>query len=166
MVQRNSKQINKKRKKDGKQAIASPSVQIDRFKGRSIIMPFTLLLLILFYILLFQPWSSSFKENQSMFWLTVGCYVVLALFYALRRPYLSVTKERLETRRFSGYKILKPSDIRKIVQQPGYIIIEPVKGSNWVFSKVMNRFPIDQMGARLKEFATANHIEWELKTSK
>ncbi|MCC3373193.1 hypothetical protein [Cohnella sp. REN36] len=164
MVERNSKQVNKRRKKEGKQSLSAPTAQIDRFKGRSFVMPALLLLLILFYIILFQPWSSKFNQDPTMFWLTVGCYVLLAFFYALRRPFLAVSKDRLETRRFAGYKTLKPLEIRKIVQQPGYIIIETVKGGNWVFSRLMNRFPIEKMGERLHEFATANKIDWEVKT--
>lgn len=162
-VQRNTKQINKRRKKDGKKNISSPTAHIDRFQGRSLIMPFTLLLLILFYIVMFQPWSADFSQSVGVFWTTVGCYVVLALFYFLRRPYLAVTKDKLETRRFAGYKTLKPLEIRKIVQMPGYIVIETVKGGNWVFSKLMNRYPLADMSVRLKEFAAQNQIEWETR---
>ncbi|MDI4645626.1 hypothetical protein [Cohnella hashimotonis] len=162
-VQRNTKEINKRRKKEGKQSLSAPAAQIDRFKGRSLIMPFTLVLLIVFYILLFKPWSASFEQSAGMFWATVGCYVLLAVFYFLRRPYLAVSKDRLETRRFAGYKTLKPLEVRKIVQMPGYIVIEPVKGGNWVFSKLMNRYPLDAMSVRLKEFAGQHQVEWETR---
>lgn len=128
------------------------------------IMPFTLVLLIIFYILMFKPWAADFNQSVGIFWSTVGCYVLLALFYFLRRPYLAVTKDKLETRKFAGYKTLKGMEIRKIVQMPGYIVIETVKGGNWVFSKLMNRYPIDEMAVRLKEFASQHQIEWETRT--
>jgi hypothetical protein len=164
MVERNSKQLNKKRKKEGKSAIASPAVQVDRYRGRSYIVPVLLLLLILLFVFISEPWSEDFQQSAGVFWTTIGCYALLATFYYLRRPYLTVGKDYLETRRFTGYKRLKPAEIRKLVQQPGYIIVESVKGGNWVFSRVMNRYPIEEMGQRLQAFAAAHHIEWEHKT--
>ncbi|RUS46819.1 hypothetical protein [Cohnella sp. AR92] len=162
-VERNSKNINARRKKDGKDRISAPAQQVDRFKGRSYVVPILLVLLMAFFIIVSQPWSSDFQQSQGLFWGTVGCYFLLAIFYYLRRPFLSIYKDSLETRRFSGYKRLKPTEIRKITVQPGYVTIETVKGTNWVFSKLMNLYPIQAMGERLHAFATANHIEWEKK---
>ncbi|MBB6638339.1 hypothetical protein [Cohnella thailandensis] len=164
MVEKNQKQINARRKKEGKGRISAPAQQVDRFKGRSYIVPILLILLMVFFVTVSQPWQEDFGQNQSLFWITVGCYFLLAIFYYLRRPYLSVSKDTLETRRFSGYKRLKPAEIRKIVVQPGYVTIETVKGTNWVFSRFMNLYPIEAMGERLEAFATVNHIEWEKKS--
>jgi hypothetical protein len=163
MVLKNSKQINKRRKKEGKKSISPNTPQVDRFQGRNYIVPILLLMLIALYITLAQPWSANFKQDQTLFWVTIGCYVVLALFYYMRRPYLSVTRDTLETRKFSGFKTLRPTEIRKITLQPGYIIVESVKGANWVFSRVMNRYPLDRMGERLKTFSELHHIDWEVK---
>lgn len=164
MVERNSKQLNKKRKKEGKQAISAPAQQVDRFQGRSYIVPTLLLLLVILFIIIYQPWSTANNESPGLMWVTVGCYALLALFYYMRKPYLSVAKDYLETRRFSGYRRLKPAEIRKIVLQPGYVVIETVKGGNWVFSRLMNRFPIERMGERLQAFAAVHHIEFERKS--
>jgi len=164
MVERNTKQLNKRRKKEGKSAISSPAGQVDRFKGRSYVIPALLVLLTLLFVFIYQPWTDAYEESAGTFWVTVGCYLLLAVFYYFRRPYLIVGKDYLETRRFSGYKRLKPAEIRKLVQQPGYVIVETVKGSNWVFSRLMNRFPIEAMGRRLEAFAATHHIEWEHKT--
>lgn len=164
MVERNSKQLNKKRKKEGKQAISAPAQQVDRFQGRSYIVPTLLLLLVILFIIIYQPWSTANNESPGLMWVTVGCYALLALFYYMRKPYLSVAKDYLETRRFSGYRRLKPAEIRKIVLQPGYVVIETVKGGNWVFSRLMNRFPIERMGERLQAFASVHHIEFEQKS--
>ncbi|MCD9021006.1 hypothetical protein [Cohnella silvisoli] len=163
MVLKNSKQINKRRKKDGKKSISPNAPQVDRFKGRNYIVPILLFMLILLYITLAQPWSNSFMQDPTMFWVTIGCYIVLGLFYYMRRPYLAVTRDTLETRKFSGYKTLRPTEIRKITMQPGYIIVESVKGANWVFSRLMNRYPLDLMSERLKSFSDLHHIEWEVK---
>ncbi|WP_027091498.1 hypothetical protein [Cohnella thermotolerans] len=164
MVERNSKQLNKRRKKEGKAAVPKPAQQVDRFQGRSYIVPTLLLLLVVFFVVISQPWSEDSQTTGSLFWVTIGCYVLLAVFYYFRKPYLAVGKDFVETRRFSGYKRLKPAEIRKIVQQPGYVVIETVKGGNWVFSRLMNRFPIERMGERLRAFAALHHIEWETKS--
>ncbi|RKP56929.1 hypothetical protein D7Z26_02775 [Cohnella endophytica] len=163
MVTKNSKQINKRRKKEGKKGFSPNAPQVDRFKGRNYVIPILLVMLIVLYVTLAQPWSDNFLQDKTMFWVTIGCYVVLAVFYYLRRPYLSVTRDTLETRKFTGYKTLRPTEIRKIVIQPGYVIVESVKGANWVFSRLMNRYPVSQMEARLKTFAELNHIDWEVK---
>jgi len=164
MVTKNTKQINKRRKKEGKKGISGNAPQIDRFRGRNFIVPSLLVLLIVFYLVLSQPWSDKFLQDPTLFWVTIGCYVMLALFYYMRRPYLAVSRDTLETRKFTGYKTLRPSEIRKIVVQPGYVLVESVKGTNWVFSKFMNRYPINQMGERLKAYAELNHVEFEIKT--
>ncbi|THF74593.1 hypothetical protein [Cohnella fermenti] len=164
MVEKNQKQINARRKKEGKGKIAAPAQQVERFKGRSYIVPILLVLLMVFFVTVSQPWSDDFGQNRSLFWVTVGCYFLLSIFYYLRRPFLSVSKDTLETRRFSGYKRLKPTEIRKITVQPGFVMIETVKGTNWVFSKLMNLYPIGTMGERLQAFATVNHVEFEKKS--
>ncbi len=163
MVLKNSKEINKRRKKEGKKGISPNAPQIDRFQGRNYIVPILLLMLILLYITLAQPWSDNFMQDTTLFWVTIGCYVVLALFYYMRRPYLAVSRDTLETRKFSGYKTLRPTEIRKITVQPGYIIVESVKGANWVFSRLMNRYPLDRMSERLKAYSDLHHVEWEVK---
>jgi hypothetical protein len=164
MVEKNSKQINKRRKKDGKNTINTANSQVDRFKGRNYVVPILLFLLILLYITMSRPWSDQFMQDPTMFWLTVGAYVLLGVFYYMRRPYLAVTRDTLETRRFTGFKTLRPSEIRKITVQPGYIIIESVKGANWVFSRVMNRYPLETMRQRLQTFAELHKIDFEVKT--
>jgi hypothetical protein len=163
MVEKNSKEINKRRRKEGKKGIGSKAPQIDRFQGRNYIVPILLLMLILVYVTLAQPWSDDFLQDPTLFWVTVGCYIVLGVFYYLRRPYLAVSRDTLETRKFTGYKTLRPTEIRKITIQPGYVIVESVKGANWVFSRLMNRYPIDKMEQRLKTFTDLHQIDWEVK---
>ncbi len=168
-VQRNTKALDKRRKKEGKPSIGSKMAQVDKFRGRNYIFPILLILLMVFYVITFTPWmtksaeSSEVTTDPTMYWVTLGCYLLLAFFYFMRRPYLSVTRDTLETRKFTGYKTLRPSEIRKIVLSPGYVVIESVKGSNWVFSRGINLYPIAQMSARLTEYANTNHVELEVK---
>lgn len=163
MVEKNSKEINKRRKKEGKKGISTKAPQIDRFQGRNYIVPILLLMLIIVYVTLAQPWSDNFLQDPTLFWVTVGCYIVLGIFYYFRRPYLAVSRDTLETRKFTGYKTLRPTEIRKITIQPGYVIVESVKGANWVFSRLMNRYPIDKMADRLKTFTDLHQIDYEVK---
>jgi hypothetical protein len=164
MVQRNAKKVNKQRKKNGKSSIASQVQQPDRYAGRNYVFPILLVLLMAFYVIIFSPWNNTaLQKDMTMFWVTLGCYGLLTVFYFLRRPYLAVTRDTLETRKFSGFKTLRPTEIRKIVLSPGYVVIESVKGANWVFSKLFNRYPVDRMGDRLKTFAELHHVELEVK---
>lgn len=169
-VQRNTKALDKRRKKEGKPSIGSKLAHVDKFKGRNYLFPSLLILLMVVYVITFTPWltqpspeSPDMATDPTMYWVTLGCYLLLAVFYFFRRPYLSVTKDTLETRKFTGYKTLRPSEIRKIVLSPGYVVIESVKGSNWVFSKGISLFPIAQMSERLTEYAKVNHVELEVK---
>lgn len=164
MVTKNTKKINKQRKKTGKPSLSSAvKPQIDRFVGRNYVVPTMLIMLIVFYVTIAQPWSETFAQDITMFWVTVGCYVLLALFYFFRRPYLAVSRDTLETRKFTGYKTLRPGDIRKFSITPGYILVESVKGSNWVFSRTMNLYPLDKMSERLKTYADLHNIAFETK---
>ena len=170
MVQRNSKRVDKRRKKEGKPPVGSKTQHLDKFRGRNYIFPILLVLLMVFYVVTFSPWMTKAAEAETgstmdptMYWVTLGCYLLLAFFYFMRRPYLSVTRDTLETRKFTGYKTLRPSEIRKIVLSPGYVVIESVKGSNWVFSRGLNLFPIAKMSERLTTYANINHVELEVK---
>lgn len=135
---------------------------LDTFKGRSYLMPAFLLLFILFYVIVTVN-SAAFKQADTMFWVTIACYVVLASLFMLRRPYLSVGSDFVRTRRFAGDRNVYVSNIKAINTQKGYIVIEQQKGGNWVFSRVMNRYPIEPMAARLKAFAEQHGIPFTEK---
>jgi hypothetical protein len=164
-IQKNQQQINKRRKKQGQtplQVGRSSSDPVDTFKGRSIIMPVFLLLFTTLYAIL-SAGSQYTKENSTMFWVTVGCYVLLAGIFVLRRPYLSVGKDYVKTRRFGGDRMLFRDNINSITVQKGYVIIGPKKGGNWVFSRLINRYPTEDMAERLRAFASSNQIPFEEK---
>ncbi|WP_219837526.1 hypothetical protein [Paenibacillus sp. R14(2021)] len=159
-VQKNQEQLNKQRKKQGKSplmAAKSGTDALDTYKGRSYVMPAFLLLFILFYVIVTIN-SSAFKQTDNMFWITVACYVVLAGLFLLRRPYLSVGKDFIRSRRFAGDRNIYVSNMKGITIQKGYIVVEQHKGGNWVFSRVINRYPTEQMAERMKAFATQHGI--------
>ncbi|WP_308634334.1 hypothetical protein [Paenibacillus silvisoli] len=164
-VQKNQAQVNKQRKKQGKAPLmaAKPNAEkLDTFKGRSYVMPIFLLLFILFYVVVTLS-SGTYKDTGTMFWVTVGCYVVLALLFMLRRPYLSVGGDFIRSRRFTGDRSIYVSNIKAISAQKGYIVVEQQKGGNWVFSRVINRFPTDQMAERLRAFSAQHGITFTEK---
>ena len=135
---------------------------LDTFKGRSYLMPAFLLLFILFYVFITVT-SPAFKQADTMFWLTVVCYVVLAVLFTLRRPFLSVGRDYVRSRRFTGDRNIYVSNIKSITAQKGYVVIAQHKGGNWVFSRMINRFPTEQMAVRLKAFAEQHEIPFTEK---
>ncbi|SEM83690.1 hypothetical protein [Paenibacillus sp. OV219] len=164
-VQKNQAQINKQRKKRGQKPLlsAASSVEtLDTFRGRSYLMPAFLLLFILFYVIVTVT-SENFKETGSMFWVTIGCYVVLALLFMFRRPYLAIGKDFIRSRRFTGDRSIYVNNIKAINVQKGYIVIEQHKGGNWVFSRLINRYPTEQITDRLRSFAGQHAIAFTEK---
>ncbi|MEI0737057.1 hypothetical protein VQ056_10905 [Paenibacillus sp. JTLBN-2024] len=80
MVQKNSAQLNKQRKKQGKPSLYSSnsSATADVFKGRNFVLPITLVALAVIYLLLGMT-SQQAAMNTSLNWIVVGLYVLLAI---------------------------------------------------------------------------------------
>ena len=164
-VRKSTEQLNKRRKKAGLAPVSSPAAVTDRFRGRNFILPAALLLFIGFYIYMMSiPADDPNRSNPfetPIFWLTVASYLALAALFWFRRPYLLVGRDFVGTRRFAGPKTLTAGSIKSItVIRPGYVIIEPKKGGNWVFSRLLNRYPIDEMADRLRRFAQENRVPY------
>ncbi|MFD0711658.1 hypothetical protein [Paenibacillus sp. GCM10027626] len=163
-VRKNQAQLNKQRKKRGEKplntGVSAPGADI--FKGRSIILPaFLVLFTALFAIM--STASGAEQTSGTLFWVTIVCYLLLAVMFILRRPYLAVGKDYVKTRRFSGDRMLMASNIKAIKVEPGNVVIEQVKGANWVFTRTINRYPIEQMTERLRAFAAANQVTFNEK---
>lgn len=157
MVSKNSKTVNKQRKKYGKEAIAEPGKDIGKtFKGRSWIFPAFLIAFGFVYLLFFR----GLYEKDSTSLLIAVMYILLGLFmYWVRRPVLQIGKTKLSSRRFSGDKEVGPSDIERIVLTPSAIMIQlKAKQSRWVFTKSTQWFPVAEASAKLREFASHNHV--------
>ena len=101
-------------------------------------------------------------DRGGLYWLTVSMYILLAIIvFWLRRPFLTIGRTSLTTRKFTGLKIVNAEDIKKIEVQGSIIIIEfNNKRANWVFSKLFNRFNIELMAEKLREFAVRNKINY------
>jgi hypothetical protein len=160
-VRKNMNVVNKQRKKQGNGQIVFNAEKSEKIVGRNFIAPILLILFIGMYIILMQG-AEQFKMD-TMFWVTIGCYILLAALFFFRRPYITIGKDFVQSRRLTGDKRIPASNIKGISVQKGYVIIEQHKGGNWVFSKLTNRFPTEEMGEKLKVFAQANGISFSQK---
>jgi len=162
MVQRNTQQMNKQRKKQGKEAIhasKAPGKNNETFKGRNIALPILLVVLgSLFWMI--GSVDQAKGNGMLMNWLGVVLYYLLAALLFFRRPYLKVESARLSTIKFNRERFLTAANIEKIILSNGAVVIKH-KGtrSKWAFSKFKNRYDVNAMGTRLEAFAKANHIE-------
>lgn len=156
-VIRNTKKVNEQRKRLGQSTIDETAKGITKIVGRSWILSSFLVMIGLLYMFMF--WGVS---RNGMYWLTVGLYLGLAaIVFWWRRPFLTIEKNTLTTRRFAGYRSIKASDIEEIETQKGYVIIS-LKGkrSKIVFSKLMQRFDTDQMADLLEQYAKAYQVKF------
>lgn len=164
MVQRNTKQINQQRKKQGKDSIYTSSTKataksIDIFKGRNIIFPVVLMLLgIMFWVVgsIDEAKGSGILAN----WLGVVLYFLLAALLFFRRPFLKVERARISTIKYNRERFLPAADIEKITLSRSVVTIKyKGKRKQWIFSKLINRYDTAAMGERLEQFAKNNNIE-------
>lgn len=156
-VRRNTAHINKQRKKQGMDQLVPESEKVVRFRGRNYLLPILLLIIVAVYAVI----STASTQNAATTWTTIGLYVLLALTFFLRRPYLAVGADYVQTRRMFGDRRLRPAEIKAISVQRGYVVIQPVKGTNWVFSRLLYRYPVEEMKARLRDFADTHHIVFQ-----
>jgi hypothetical protein len=164
-IQKNQSQLNKQRKKQGKAPLSvskSTSHPVETFKGRSLLMPSFLLLFTLFYVIINLS-GGAYKQAGYMFWITIACYILLAVLFIMRRPYLSIGKDFVRSRRFGGDRTLYVSSIKGITVSKGNVLIEQPKGGSWMFSRFINRYPTDMMAERLRAFASSNQIPFTEK---
>ncbi len=158
MVEKNSKLINERRKKQGKKTIsANTGDGMDYFYGRRWIFTAVLILFDLMYVMM-----NFGKELNGSFWFIVISYALLALFtYYGRKPYLAVGKSQLSTRKYTGFKYLKAEEIQRISCKSGFLVVEGKDGrTRWVFSRPFHLYPVKRMGERLDRFSKLNQIEF------
>lgn len=163
MVAKNRKQVNTARKKQGIQSIGSAAPKkedVDKFTGRNIAFPVTLVLLGVVYSVITAIGTQQIDWSMM---LIVGLYALLGVIFFIRRPYLSVGKSTLGTRRWNGDVRMDASQVKAISTQKGYVFIETKKGANWGFSRFLNRYDTAAMATRLQEYAHVNNIPFEQK---
>lgn len=157
-IERNTKAINKQRKRFGQAPIgaaAVPQENKDVFRGRSLILPLLLAAVAVFFAIVY----GQVGEEDGMYWLTVSLYFLMAVYFFLKRPYLAIRASAVATRRLMGEKAVPASEIESIEIMPDYCtIVMKNKRSRWVFSRFMNRYNIEKMGTRLREFAAQHQI--------
>ncbi|MDT3424671.1 hypothetical protein J2Z22_000183 [Paenibacillus forsythiae] len=167
MVQRNTQQVNKRRKKEGKGSIHSSSSagQADIYKGRNIVFPVLLAALGALYWTIGQFDTSSGSQNsQVMNWIGIVLYFALAAMIFFRRPYLKVERARVSTFKFNRQRFLDAADIEKIIISRGSISIVPkAKRGRWMFSRLLNRYDTAVMGERMESFGQLNRVPVEHK---
>lgn len=155
LVKKNKKNTNKQRAKYGKTLVTETKDARERFKGRSWLLPAFLVLFSVFFMISFGG-----IYDEGMYWFTIISYMALGLIiYFLRRPFLTLGKNDISSRRFSGEKFVKAADIEHISLSPGYIVIK-VKNTrtSWVFSRLLHRFETNDMTASLRQFAHNNGV--------
>lgn len=153
MVLRNQKQINKQRKKQGKTAVGSTKPEGTYYYGRSIGLPVFLWAIGLFSAIAFAG------QSDTMYYFTVIAYLLLGLFYFMKRPYLMIGKKYISTRRLGRDKPIAYENIQKITASDGHLMIEfKTQRTKWFFARFMNRFPVNEMTEALRSVAAQHQV--------
>jgi hypothetical protein len=157
-IEKNKKQVNEQRKKRGLDKLTDSSTEV-RFVGRSWVLPLFLLGMLIWYLLLF------IGDKGIMFWVTVIGYSVLILFlFFVKRPFLVVGKDFVESRRFGGVVRVTVDEIDKIsITNDSVTIYFNVKRPSWMFTSLFQRMNISLMREKLKAFCETNQILCEEK---
>lgn len=159
MVEKNRKQLNQRRKKQGKGEISEPDHEL--YLGRSQLLP----LLLLAVAAVFAYSMISTGSTDGLFWVTFVMYILLSLyFYFLKRPYLKLSNNEIATRKWGRERRVKWSQVEKITAQSGHVVISITDERNdWFFSRMLNRFKTDEMAAYLEKMAVKHQIPFENK---
>lgn len=169
-VERNQKKLNKSGKgpviASGKSG-GNPRTSLgakgegDIFTGRKIFLPLLLVLLAGLYGGIGLIGSES-EVNSSLYWITIGLYLLLAFTIFLRKPYLRVNKNWLYTSKFNRDKVMEAGNIKEIkVSRSKVIIVPRSKDSNWIFYRTRNSFDTEAMGNRLELFANTHQVSFK-----
>lgn len=153
--------INKHRKKTGTGQLVMNAEKVDRYTGRNFVLPVLLILFVGAYLFIMSGDETFVMDTLN--WVTVGCYFLLAALFFFRKPYLTIGKDYVQSRRLTGDKRLNVSDIQGFRVQDGYVTIMPKKGGGWTFSRLLNRFNTAEMSDKLKTFAQAHGLTFEEK---
>lgn len=164
-VSKNMSQLNKQRKKQGQAILGSTtpgSNEGDIFKGHKYVLPIVLIALAVLYALLGMATVEAGAGSQTLNYVGVSLYILLALMIFFRKPYLKVGRSTVSTFKFNRERKLSATDISKIKILQGSVVIEnKARGGNWVFSRLINRYDTKAMGERLEQFAKVNNIPVE-----
>lgn len=155
MVERNSKKINKDRRKKGGQQLASSDGTV-RIVGRSWVFPLVLASAGLLFGLTLPPEGTS----GILYQVTIGLYILLALFhFFVRRPYIKINKQQLIWRTYTGEKLAAAGDVAyvQISDKRSVVALKDGK-TRRTFSRLYHLYPMGQLNSALRQFASAHHV--------
>lgn len=164
-VRKNMETVNKQRTKQGAQPLGSTGNASDTYYGRNVTVPIMLIGLSVLYLVLTMFWTQVGMKRTD--WLVFGLYLLLAVVFFIRRPYLRVSKNALYTLKGGRERSMLADQIKCIRVQSGYVIVEKQgKGGNWVFNKTLGRYDTDTIAERLEKFAAANQVLFQNERSR
>lgn len=158
MVEKNRKQLNEKRKKQGLGQVTGAGAE-QVFKGRSVLLPIFLLSV----ATLFGYVNIYAGTTDTLFWITISLYILLSLyFFFVRRPYLKIIGNEIAMRKMGRERRANLTDIKKIAINRGTIMIT-IKGERmeWFFSRGMQLFQTSKMAEVLETIAEKRNIPLE-----
>lgn len=124
--------------------------------------PILLVVFVLFFSTFQLTVVPDYKPN-AMFWVTLSLYIGLAVLLYYRKPYFTIGKDYVQSRRFRGDKRLAATAIKGFRFQNGYVTVIPQKGAPWTFSRMLNRYDTNEMTQKVKVFAGTHNITFEEK---
>lgn len=166
MVVKNQKTVNRTRKKSGMATIEENNRKKDAdviIKGRSWMFASLLAVFGLFYLI---TTAVNGVAMNGIYWFTGISYVLLGvLIYLVRRPVIGIGKSYITLRRFGGDKRIGSDSIEEITMNNGHIIIQQknVK-KKYIYTKLQHRFPMDELNAKLREFAIRERVPFKDET--
>lgn len=166
MVIKNQKTVNRSRKKSGIATIEESNRKKDAdviIKGRSWMFASLLAVFGLFYLI---TSAVNGVPMNGLYWFTGISYVLLgALIYLVRRPVIGIGKSYITLRRFAGDKRIGSDSIEELTMNNGHIIIQQknVK-KKYIYTKLQHRFPMDELNAKLREFAIRERVPFKDET--
>lgn len=156
MVEKNRKQLNERKMKQGDTPLNETPDGSKIFKGRSWIFPLVLASAGILFAFTIPQGSSS----DALYIITIALYFLLALFhYYVRRPFLKIGKKYISWRTYRGEKFYAPSDIEAIFisDRQVQVFLKGGKASK-TFSRLYHLFPMDKLSESLRAFAHQHQI--------
>lgn len=157
MVGKNQKVINSKRKKEGLTPLGtSVKEKPVTYKGRYWILPLFLIVMTVFNMYI----TASAGVIEKSTWILMVVYILLALLLlVINRPTLSISKNTLVSRRFTGFHTVAAYEIQEIrLGKSGIMVQLKDKKKRWAFTKLIHVFPVAQASEKLKDFAAKNSV--------
>lgn len=158
MVEKNKKRMNQTRTKTGQAVIGTKEAHAP-IRGRSWVFPLALLTA----GALFGMTMPQDEGNNTLYQITVGLYILLALFHFwVRRPFLKIDKKGLTWRTYAGERTVEPDQIAEIAIGARRSTVRLKDGkTKRTFSGLYHLYKMHRVNEALTTFAAAHHIPIE-----